>query len=231
MTLTQEEKDLRKQRRLAREQWKWTVAVEKITKKRKKTEVIVEQVTWKNQEFWFDLPIQEYLSNYVNEFIRRSWYVALDYQKKIINDNVTSFLYTYLFEACTNLFCEDSVNSKPEKIQKWIEKSFWIEPLQQKDNFFNDSLNWWLSRNDFLKKQKWFLNILHIDVWLWKTLMSVVSMLTIIKWIFYLDHIVWKMTFKKDWFFDDSFRIDDLEKKLKNRQWIVEKDLKINIIL
>lgn len=230
MVLTQEEKDLRKQRRLAREQWKWTVAVEKITKKRKKTDVIVEQVTWKNQEFWFDLPLWEYLSNYVNEFIRRSWYVALEYQKKIINDNVTSFLYTYLFEACTNLFCEDSVNSKPEKIQKWIEKSFWIAPLEQKDNFFKESFLTWVAKKDFLKKQKWFLNILHIDVWLWKTLMSVVSMLTIIKWIFYLDHVVWKMNFKKDWFFDDDFRIQDLEKKLKNREWIVEKDLKINII-
>lgn len=226
MTVSLEEKEKRRLRKLAREQKKksWEVVdIEKITQKKsiKETNVV------EKKEFWFDLSFKDYLIAYVDEYINRSWYVKLNYQRNIIIDNVMSFFHTFLFQSINNIFDQQSVNSDPKKINWWIEKNFWINAIDWKNIFEKNMTE---VQNKFFEDRNWFINVLHVDVWLWKTLMSVVSMLTIIKWIPYVHDILYKKSFKKDWLFDCEEFQEFTKYKKWTTNWLEIKDYKVNII-
>lgn len=229
MTLTQEEKEKRRLRKLAREEKKktWIVSdVEKITQK-KNTKELKKENSIEKKEFWFDLSFKDYLISYIDEYIRRSWYIKLDYQRNIIIDNVMSFFHTFLFQSINNIFDEKSVNSDPNKINKWILDNFWINAIDWK-NIFEKNMK--EIQEKFFENRNWFINVLHVDVWLWKTLMSVISMLTIIKWIPYVHEILYKKSFKKDGLFDCQEFQEFTEYKRNSTKWLVWKDVKVNII-
>lgn len=227
-----DEKERRRQRRLARKAkaeaaanntWA-TVTTSKRTKKNNVESLTkIWMVATDKNEFWFNMPLPEYLKNYVQEYIRRSWFVKLWYQWQFIYDNTVALLHNFLFQSIRNIFNLETVNAKPEKINKWIKDNFWLEISA------NSSFKEWVENFERREmKTNWFINVVNIDVWLWKTMISVISMLCFIKWLQYIYHVLnWR---KFHWIFDDESFIKITEEKKRTVTWFNFNDIKVNII-